>query len=837
MNRRLSAIALVLAASAYAAVAPQAQNGAAPREDGYVNSYRPKVRLSDPNEQIKDDPVGRLEARREQMGGDLSPEFIAALMAAGDAERAKYGPDGRGAIAVAGGPSWTNIGPYRSNWIQNGLQVQESDTGRIRTFLVHPTNPDVLYVLTSSGGLWKTTNFSAPRPGWRAMTDTILSTSGGSAAFGRDPDTIYLGTGDPFDPGVGGFVYRSGNGGDTWANAVKLGASTIIPDLKVDTSAAADIVLAGTNAGLFRSTDGGVNYSLVLTGRIWSLARTSAGWLAVRTTELQPYNNGSIMLSTNKGATWAPIPNGGNVIAGIGRATLGTAVAGDAVVYAFAANNGSGAQKDLYRSIDGGLNWTAIGLGQYVVKPGTPPVTVWEGKFPVNPNPDQPNMDIMAGQAFYNQMLLVDPADGGRNTVYIGGQLSAAKSTDGGATWRIVTNWLAQFKLPYVHADHHAAAFASLKGEPAMIFGTDGGLFVSTDAGDTFSSQKNDGISSYLIYALSGNPQHPDDVFIGLQDDGSRWRVGKTGTYNQVLGGDGFGTAWSQATDDVALASVYYSYIVRAGSTPPSTQYKWRVGWNGIAEFFDPGLTYFNTALATPRASADTKGQTFFHRTRYRLYRTTNGAESWTCVMETPLAAAPAVGASSTCSPPVQPPASPPVRIALRAGSHPMGISPDDLDHFGVLANGGWFYSTVDGGATWSSRILTTLLPPGTWLGFNATLAYASNSKLYVGNEAPIGTPVRVIKSLDGGATWSVASAGLPPVPTTKLVVSPRDPSGNTVYAGTWIGVYETTDGGASWHLYGNGLPVVLVSDLYMPTDGSYLRVATYGRGVWETRF
>jgi hypothetical protein len=57
------------------------------------------------------------------------------------------------------------------------------------------------------------------------------------------------------------------------------------------------------------------------------------------------------------------------------------------------------------------------------------------------------------------------------------------------------------------------------------------------------------------------------------------------------------------------------------------------------------------------------------------------------------------------------------------------------------------------------------------------------------------------------------------------------------VYAGTWLGVYETTDGGASWHLYGNGLPLVVVNDLYMPTDGSYLRVATYRRGIWETRF
>ena len=184
------------------------------------------------------------------MGGALTPEFMEAMMKAADEQIAQYGPAGRGAIQVPAGGSWTNIGPFRSNWIQNGLQVQESDTGRVRTFLVHPTNPDVLYVLTSSGGLWKTTNFSQPRPSWRAMTDTILSTSGGSAALGKNPETIYLGTGDPFDPGVGGYARRSTDGGQTWSAAIKLGASTIIPDVKVDTSGATDVVLMGTNAGL-----------------------------------------------------------------------------------------------------------------------------------------------------------------------------------------------------------------------------------------------------------------------------------------------------------------------------------------------------------------------------------------------------------------------------------------------------------------------------------------------------------------------------------------------------------------------------------------------------------
>jgi hypothetical protein len=826
----VSLFAVFLSASGYAVFA-QAPAQSGPRDDAYVSTHQPATRLTgDNNIPIKDDALGRIDWMRELMGGDLTPEFMEALMVAADAQRAQYGPDGRGAIQVPAGGAWTNIGPHRSNWIQNGLQVAQSDTGRVRTFLIHPSNPDVLYVLTSSGGLWKTTNFSEPRPAWRAMTDSILSTSGGGAALGKNPETIYLGTGDPFDPGVGGFARRSTDGGETWSSAIKLGASTVIPDVKVDSSGASDVVLMATNAGLFRSTDGGSTYGAapVLTGLVWSLARTSAGWLATRTVS----GAGSILFSTNQGATWSPIPNGGGAYSDAGRTTLAVGAPGDAIVYAFAATTGNGAQKDLYRSIDGGLNWTAIGLGRYVVVNGQ---AVWQGKTPVNPNPDQPNMDIMAGQAFYNQMVLVDPHDASRNTDYIGGQLSSARSNDGGNTWRIITNWLSQFHLPYVHADFHAAAFATLKGDPAIVFGTDGGLFVSTDAGGSFSSQKNDGISSYLIYAMAGNPKHADDVLIGLQDDGTRWREGKTGTYNQVLGGDGFGVGWSQANDQVGLASIYYSFIVRDVANPTSSQHKWRIGWNGIDEFFDPSRTYFNTSIATPRASADPGGLTFLHRTRSRLYRTTDGAANWTCVMETPLAATPSAGASPDCVPPPAPPAAPPARVLLRAGSHPIGISPQDLQHFGVLGNGGWLFSTTDGADTWSSRLLTALAAP--WPGFNATLAYASNAVLYVGNEAPIGTAMRVIKSVNGGASWSNASAGLPPVPMTKLIVSPRDPSGNTVYAGTWLGVYETTDGGVSWHLYGSGLPIVVVSDLYLPSDGSYLRVSTYGRGVWEIRF
>ncbi len=208
---------------------------------------------------------------------------------------------------------------------------------------------------------------------------------------------------------MGGSIYKSIDGGETWSAGIKLGAATIIADVKVDTSGAQDVVLVATNAGLFRSLNGGATYGAVINGGVhWSLQRTSAGWIDALT------SGGSAVFAraaTAAGAWALDFTAGG--IAPAGRMTLGVGAPGDAIVYAFAATAGSAAQKDLYRSIDGGATWTGA-------RPRRP-------RRRSNPNEDQPDMNIMAGQAFYNQMLLVDPNDLSRNTVYIGGQLSSAK--------------------------------------------------------------------------------------------------------------------------------------------------------------------------------------------------------------------------------------------------------------------------------------------------------------------------------------------------------------------------------------------------------------------------
>src|SRR6266568_2379392 len=94
-------------------------------------------------------------------------------------------------------------------------------------------------------------------------------------------------------------------------------------------------------------------------------------------------------------------------------------------------------------------------------------------------------------------------------------------------------------------------------------------------------------------------------------------------------------------------------------------------------------------------------------------------------------------------------------------------------------------------------------------------------------------TEVALNSAVAGYASFK-ANSGLPDVSVSKLQVDPRDNTGNTVYAATFVGVYQTTDGGASWHKFGAGLPNVHVTDMYMPANGSFLRISTYGRGIWE---
>lgn len=780
------------------------------------------------NERVMNPAEGRLEWFRERMGGDPSAEFMHHIALEAQQQRERFASHFmRDRASLEPSEAWRCIGPTSANFTMNGTVLRKVDAGRLRTILVDDTDTtgNTVYVLSAGGGLWKTTNFLATEPAWSPMTDFIGSTAGGALSFGKANSTLFLGVGDAFDSNVGGFVVKSSNGGQDWDAPVPLGNAKRVLDLQVDTTQATEIILAGTEVGLFRSTDGGITFSAIQSGageafadsRVWSILRTSSGWLASVQPPPTPANATTnpptaaaavpsrFYLSTDRGATWNAVAG---TPAGMGRTTLGIGQPGDPVVYAFAADTADSKQLDLFRSADGGRSWTALGLAT---------------KKPINANTDQSDMDIMKSQAFYNHMLLVDPSDATRNTLYLGGQLSAAKSLDGGKTWKIISNWLAKFTLPYVHADMHCAAFSNVGGQSRLYFGTDGGLFTSTDGGTTFDDTKNKGQVNHLIFALASNPEIPDSTIVGLQDNGTRLREGATTIFNQPKGGDGFGVGWSQKGSAASLCSYVYSKISVSTANPPDDQTKWSLFTTGISEVNNSSTNYFVTALSTAPATADPSGQTFFHNTRSTIYRTINAAattRSWT-----------AIGKAGT--------AGLPTGNIVRAGSHGVACSPTDRNKVSVCGTSGRVFLTKDGGSSWSTVDMTAQIPG--WPSYNASIAWASDDLLYLCSEAP--TPasgtVRVAKSTDGGLTWVSAGSdlqGLAKIPLSKLVVDPGDATGKTVYAATWLGVYRTTDGGESWALFGTGLPQVRVSDLYIAPDSSYLRVSTWGRGVWEVK-
>jgi len=484
----------------------------------------------------KDDPLSRMRAEFESRGRITAPAIQRQVREA-KRQRDDYPgrfSQGQGEPNV---PSWKSLGPTSDEFIQNSVTLTEIDSGRLRTILPHPTDPDTVYVLSAEGGLWKTTNFRSPNHKWRPLTDSIGTTSGGSVAFGSNPNTLYLGTGDPFDA-PGGFMVRSTDNGETWSDPFILPDATRVLEVKVDPiSPNRDVVLAGTDAGLFRSVDGGKGFVPVnaLLGKwVWSLVKTSAGWLASAQEfgGFAGFGPTSLYISADRGETWSPITNTGNGFANAGRTTLAVGKSDDSTVYAFAAtvgdfNAGESDQMDLFRSSDGGQTWFPLHIN---------------GKTPTGANPWQTNMDLMSGQAFYNQLILVDPTDSLRNTVYLGGQLATAKTADGGNTWQLLSDWLPTYypgdNLPYVHADCHTAAFSTFGQTNTVFFGTDGGLSISRN-GNTWDNSKNKGLVDQLLDSITASAVHPDQTLIGLQDLGTRFRVGDSSVWNQVIGGDG----------------------------------------------------------------------------------------------------------------------------------------------------------------------------------------------------------------------------------------------------------------------------------------------------------
>ncbi|MCA1826907.1 MAG: hypothetical protein LC689_08200 [Myxococcales bacterium] len=813
----------------------------------------------------RDDPGARHDAMVEWRG-----ERVFSVLEAAARERDRYdiGAPRRAMFAAVQGSTFVNLGPTSADSEFNGGQYFEIDSGRARQVVPHPWNKDILYLSTATGGVWKSYDAGA---GWEPITDALGTTAIGALAMDpSNPDILYVGFGDPFDVAQPGLV-KSSDGGATWSAPVSLvtagdqaRTAVITTDIKVDPRNSA-VVLASTDLGLFRSVDAGATWHQVALGTpnpsetlffVWSLAwvgddpGTGEGtWLAtgevadpaLPTSTRKNVGKFTLWRSTDDGATWTwnggALPGGDAQTASIGRGTLAVAAStlvdpSTARVFLLTATVRGDATYELFRSDDAGLSFVGSGFSS--------------NGAPTNPNPNQPDLDLLHNQAWYNQAIAVDPRNA--DNVMVGGDLSVAQSLDAGATWTLVSNWLPVpqgISLPYIHADLHSLAFGA---DGTVYAGSDGGIGASVGASG-FSSTRNTGLVTHQAYSVACAPESwPAELqgFVvgGLQDNGTRLRVGDGTTFNEVLGGDGISVVVSGGAHQTVNGAVPDAIV----SSTPTRIFRSADGgatWQRFTNGFASGdqLPFF-VRIARDTAAAD--GQTFvtYTDTPAKVY-TSAGGSPWFNIsgqLRWP--------DGSTTKGFITPAGQVIQLRSVATDSAQSGI-------YGVVSNK-FAYVTINGGANW--WVSTQPAPPGTPAGtgiyqlssiafdprdLNGLTYYVASNAMRLANaDGTVFPPLpqsfgHLYKTIDAGETWTslgtqdVNSGGLPFVPVQVIAVDPGDP--NTLYAGTDLGLYRSSDGGANWTRMGAGsLPLVEVDGLCISPGSGRLTVATYGRGFWQ---
>ncbi|MEY3984375.1 MAG: hypothetical protein RL160_1934, partial [Bacteroidota bacterium] len=320
---------------------------------------------------------------------------------------------------------WQPVGPVNHPWNQSG---QPTGIGRINGIAFHPKDTNTFFACAPQGGVWKTTDYGKT---WQHLfrSESGFNTIGAScmALSYHNADTMYVGTGDRDAGDAPGFgVIASWNGGKTWVLR-NSGMGNVLVGRIVMHPRNSSILMAATNNGIYRSVNKGATWTQVQTGGTWDLAFNPHNANIVYATV-----GGQFYRSTNGGQSFGVITSG-MPTSGFTRAQLAVTAAGRGYVYVLITPGSN--FRGLYRSLDSGLNFTAMStapniLGYYDGTSGTG--------------------DLTNGQGWYDLDLSADPKN--KDVIYAAG-INIWRSANGGSTWTQIGHWYGGFNADDIHAD------------------------------------------------------------------------------------------------------------------------------------------------------------------------------------------------------------------------------------------------------------------------------------------------------------------------------------------------------------------------------------------------
>ncbi len=679
--------------------------------------------------------------------------------------------------------------------------------GRVAAVAGVPGNPNIIYVGAAGGGVWKTIDGGIS---WRAISENLPTSSIGAIALApQNPNWVWVGTGEgnPRNDVLSGHgVFFSSDAGASW-KPMGLDTTGQIPVVLVSPADANTVYFAsighawGPNAdrGVFRTTDGGKSWQKVLymndtTGAsdlvmdpqnpkilyagMWQVSRHP--WI------LESGGAASgIFRSTDGGDTWQKLSSG--LPTGLmGRIGIAIAPSNPAHLYALIESK-SGV---LWESRDGGNRWAKISDDR-----------------------------SLQARPFYFSHLYV-PQDNEDRIYFL--SFDILLSTDGGKDAHIVARG--------VHPDHHSL-WIDPRDPAHLIEGNDGGVYVSTDAGDHWRYLDNLPIEQFYSVAL--DDRNPYTICGGLQDNNgwcgpsnslksggispNDWQVFVGGDGQYVVPGRGgspyiyadsqggaimrtnretevsaFVRPYNLGQFDLEVSKLKYRFNWTAPiAISPKDSYEVYLGGNVLFRSKDAGAHWM--AISGDLTRDDKSKQVF---TGGPIILDQSSAENYDTILS-------------------------------------ISISPLDPNVIWIGTDDGCVQVTRDAGAHWTNvagampnlpewgRISQIDASP-----FAAGTAFAAVDFHQLDNNKPY-----VFKTEDFGKTWTAITRSLPDGVPAHVVREDPNKRG-LLFVGTDTGLYYT-DGDSDWKPIRAGLPTTSIFDLQFAAKSHDLIVATHGRGIF----
>jgi len=671
----------------------------------------------------------------------------------------------------------------------------------------------MLYVGAASGGVWKSSDSATT---FKPVFDKQAVQSIGAITIDpKDPNTVWVGTGEAWtrnSVSIGNGVYKTTDGGDTWQYLGLPDSERISKILVHPTNSNIVYVCVpgklwsdSANRGVYKTTDGGKSWQLVLKGAnlstgcgdvtldpshpdhliasTWDFRRK--GWTFRSGGEGPDKPSGSgLYVTTNGGIRWSSLDAAtakGLPAKPWGRIAVEMAPSNPNVVYAAI----EGKRSALFRSDDGGRTWE-----------------------------ERDRSQMMVWRPFYFSRLEVDPKNPDKLFKH---NLSLIVSEDGGKSFSGAAGGS--------HGDWHDL-WIDPKNTNTVLGGDDGGLWISYDGGNRWWKGNNLPISQF--YHVSVDQKDPYQVYGGLQDNSS-WAGDSSypggisaQRWENMFVGDGFWTFSDPADADRVYAEAQGGFMgwvdrktrqVRFIQPQSDTAEKLRWNWN------------------TPIHLSATHPGTVYIGSQY-LFRSSDAGRSWQRV-------SPDLTTNDKAKQKQEESGGITVdnsAAEMHTTIYSISESPVDSSVIWVGTDDGNLQLSRDGGQSWSNQIRNVRsLPAHSWVSWveasrhNASTAYAAFDRHTFGDMDPY-----VFKTTDFGRTWTRIVGTGQGLRGYAHVIREDAVSPNILFVGTEFGLWMSIDGGSEWAQFkGGNFPNVAVRDLVVQERDNDLVIATHGRGIW----